>query len=159
MFLPVVKNYPKSITVINESAIKPNNVNHIDQKVLLIVGGTDLADTSELIAIYKKIIDTAIPMGYKVWFKDHPNPVTSLKINFDNAETIPAQIPLEIMDLQFSVVVGTASAAMIGYGSSAVSICNLIKSMNDEDKKLRLNYLLSHNPYARVVDNIEMIFY
>jgi hypothetical protein len=158
MFLPVAKNYPKSIVAVNKSAIKPNKIYSIDQKTMLIIGGTDLADTSELIDIYKKIIEIAIQMGYKVWFKDHPNTTASLKINFENAETIPTQIPLEIIDLQFSVVVGTASAAMIEYGSSAVSICKLIKSMNDEDRKLRLNYLLSHNPDARVVDDINMIF-
>jgi hypothetical protein len=158
MFLPVIKNYPKSIIVINESAIKPNKTDAIDQKRMLIIGGTDLADTTELIDIYKKIIDIAVPMGYEVWFKDHPNHLTSLNVNFENTKIIPSQIPLEIINLQFSVVVGTASAAMIGYGSSAVSICKLINSMSEEDAELRINYLLSHNPDARVIDHIDLIF-
>ncbi len=158
MFLPVLKTYPKSIIVLNESAIKPKKIDAFGEKKMLIVGGTDLADTSELIAIYKKITDKAISMGYEVWFKDHPNDMTSLNINFEKAQIIPAKIPLEMVDLQFSVVVGTASAAMINYGASAVSICKLLNSMNENDKKLRINYLLSHNPDARVIDHLDMIF-
>lgn len=160
MFLPVFKKYPKTIVILNESEIKPRKIEVVShQRTMLIVGGTDLADTRELIILYEKIIDKAIQMGYEVFYKDHPNDLARLNINFENAKAIPAQIPLEIMDMKFSIVLGTASAAMFGYGVSAVSICKLIDSMNELDKKLRINYLLSHNPGARIVEHIDEIFH
>lgn len=158
MFLPVIKKYPKSIYLVNESEIKPRKTYTLSQKRMLIVGGTDLVDTSELIILYKKIIDKAIQMDYEVFYKDHPNYLMSLNVNFENTQVISSKIPLEIIDVQFSIVLGTASAAMVGYGYSAVSICKLINSMSESDKILRINYLLSHNPDARIVKDIDEIF-
>lgn len=159
MFLPTVRRYPLSIkTVIRTEISSRGKTVTPPNKKLLIFSGSDCASSQEMIEIYKKIVSEAHSQGYKVAVKDHPNINVRLNLVIDGVETLNPAIPAEILEDNYTLVVGTASAAMATYGNRAASICRLLNSMGVEDKELRIKYLLSINPQARIINEIGELF-
>jgi hypothetical protein len=160
IFAPIIRKYPRSIITETCTEITPSSKgkDSIKGNRLLILSGSDCASSEEMISIYTAIALKAMSMDYKVAIKDHPNQNSRLNFIFQESEIINPALPVEIMEDNYSLVVGTASAAMAIFGSRAISIANLLGSMSCEDKIQRINYIQSLNPEVRIAKDIEDIF-
>lgn len=158
-FAPTIRRYPASIATVESSGISPRaKPPLLLEKKMLILSGSDFSLPLEMIDLYARIVHVAISRGYKVLVKDHPNPVSRLNFSHYGVETIKPSIPAEFLYDDFSVVVGTASAAMAVFGSRSVSICKLLNSMSPEIKELRINYIFSINPKVLIAEEFDDIF-
>ena len=84
---------------------------------MLILSGSDFFLPLEMINLYARIVHVAISRGYKLLVKDHSNPDPRLNFSHYGADTIKPPIPVEFLYDDFSLVVGTASAAMAVFRS------------------------------------------
>ena len=159
-FVPVIKKYPKSILVRNESMIFPKLYNKSKEKFkkILILAGTDCASSQELIEVFNNIIKKALEFKYIVAIKNHPNIESRINLNIKDVDIIDPLIPAEILEDDFTIVVGIASAAMATFGHRSVSILNLLRSISDEDRKIRIEFIKELNKSVRLINNIHEIF-
>lgn len=160
LIVSAAKFYPKSILPVSDlhlQVVPPTNIRSKLPK-LLILTGSDCVKSEELINLYNDIIDTAINLGFEILIKNHPNPEVRLNFHRDEAEVISPTIPCELLNDDFSIVIGTASAAMVGFGSRSVSVINLLKTMSLDDKNQRELFLRSLNPLAKFPKNLIDIF-
>jgi hypothetical protein len=159
-FVPVIKKYPKSILIRNESKIIPNLYNKTKLKIkkILILAGTDCASSQELIEVFDNIIRKALEFKYIVAIKNHPNVESRINLNIKEVEIIDPLIPAEILEDDFTIVVGTASAAMVTFGHRSVSILNLLSTISDEDRKIRIEFIQELNKSVKLINNINEIF-
>jgi len=156
---PTFRRYPASIVTVKLTGIVPRDtLPLLPEKKMLIFSGSDYALPDEMIELYTKIALIANSRGYKVFVKDHPNPDSRLGFSAYGVQTINPSIPAELLYDDFSVVVGTASAAMAVFGSRSISICRLLNSISPEIKQLRINYILSINPKVLIANDIDDIF-
>lgn len=159
LIVPVVRYYPKSILKLNDIKLTKNSSNTINPKdsEMLILVGSDCASSKELISLYNCIIDRALDKGFKVSIKDHPNEDARLNLERHDVQVIHPKIPCELIEDSFSIIIGTASAAMIGFGSRSISVINLLESMSDLDKTQRINYIRSLNELVKFPASVDEI--
>ena len=160
LIVSVVRLYPKSIAFsdLRLQVVSPTSIRSKLPK-LLILAGSDCVKSEELINLYNDIIDTAINLGFKIHIKNHPNPEVRLNFHRDEAEVISPTIPCELLNDDFWVVIGTASAAMARFGPRSISVINLLETMDLDDKRQRKAFLRSINPLAKFPKNLNSIFY
>ena len=160
LIVPVVRYYPKSISSLSNIQLSQNftSIKLHSGSEMLILCGSDCASSAELKVLYNSIIDRALKNDFKVSIKDHPNEDARLNLQRSDVQIIPPKIPCELLEDKYAMIIGTASAAMIGFGSRSVSVINLLKSMNTLDKTQRINYISSLNEAVKFPTSVGEIF-
>ncbi|MDB2603330.1 hypothetical protein N9Y59_01635 [Planktomarina temperata] len=159
LIVSAARLYPKSIAIsdLHPQVVPPSSIRSKLPK-LLILTGTDCVKSEEIINLYNDIIDIGINLNFEILIKNHPNPEVRLNFHRDEAEVISPTIPCELLNDDFTIVIGIASAAMARFGPRSISVINLLETMDLDDKRQRKAFLRSVNPLAKFPKNLNSIF-
>lgn len=134
-FIIALKKYPNSI-ISNEAlfvrkllAQKIKRKDDASKSILFITSKSFVSDSIQ-IDLYLKMLEISFNSGYSCYIKDHPNPIYRLNINFKNAIYYESLMPSELIEQEFSYVVGVSSTALLNFGSRSISLVNLLPSMS-----------------------------
>jgi len=136
------------------------------KKILFLTGKTAAPNTSQ-ITIYKDIAVMATTLGFKCYVKDHPNPDIRIGLRDYRVEEIDPTVPAELLDKDYSWVVGVSSHSLLAFGDRAVSFVNMLTEMSAENKAFckahyessrpgnRINYIDSVNEFKNLLLAVE----
>lgn len=137
-----VRGYPRSITShptgysdlgAIENAPRPPNL--VSRKILLLVSKSFSSD-QEQIELFSDIVDIASRFGFRCDVKDHPNPLFRLGFDSDTAELIDPEVPSELLNDNYDLVIGTSSTGLLRYSDRALSAVELLPSPSGDDVSL-----------------------
>jgi len=149
-FVHSIKSYPISITrntveesrqFLIESISQNKNFSHL--KKIIILCGRDIVDDIELTQVFSNIIDLARSFGYTCFLKDHPSAVGRLNFFNEHSEVIDPSIPFELIEDDFTLVIGVASTALLHFSSRAISILKLFPLANKSACARRIAHLVN----------------
>jgi hypothetical protein len=163
-FVPSIKSYPSSIIrntleesrqFLIESISQNKNFSH--QKKIVILCGRDIVDDVELARVFSNIIDLARSLDYSCFTKDHPSAVARLNFFNEHAEVIDPSIPFELIEDDFTLVIGVASTALLRFSSRAISILKFFPLANKSARIRRVAHLanLPRGDLVRFPENLE----
>ncbi len=154
-----MRAYPATIVAVDTStpACRVQQPLALKKKIIIFCG-TDYASPEELTCIYETVSRRASSLGYEVYVKNHPNPEARLPIVLKGAHEIDPTVPAELLEDDFSLAIGTASASMRSYGRRAVSVLRLVSSMDEQVRDLRLSFIYSVNPSVCVPSSLSELF-
>ncbi|MBF0211933.1 MAG: hypothetical protein HQM00_00060 [Magnetococcales bacterium] len=167
LYVPVIRGYPKSIRFLDDSLLSKTNrekssrgegdANAASKKTIMFMLGNDAADSGELESIYRALHAAAMALGYRVYCKEHPNQEARLYLLLDGVVNLEPTYPAELLHEQydFSFVVGLGSTSLATIGNRAISILDLLKTMDAVAVSERKAYLSSFNDQIHFIANIE----
>ncbi len=135
------KKYPNSIISMDVSfsmRLFPltNIKKYPKHKNILFLTGKSFVSDNVQILIYLRLIYLAKSLGYDCLIKDHPNPAYRLNISLDHAINLDPLIPSELLNRDFSFVVGVSSTALLAFNERSICLLNLIVEMDNIDRAL-----------------------
>jgi hypothetical protein len=161
----VCKHYPSSITVLKHLGINKSGThkegasaqaeNPSMQKSILFLIGREPVTDSYLSGLYSQLIAIAIENGYAVSIKDHPNKGARLNLEPEACTMIDPTIPAELLVLNYSIVVGVASASLASFRGRTISLLKMIKEMPSVDFEIRERYLRSISTEILFLDDVQ----
>lgn len=142
-------HYPKNTIVFPVGATTnfrySNSLNVLEQNDTadaLIIGGSDVVESKQLIDIYASLIDILSISKRKIHYKDHPNPRARLNLQDSRLTYLDPFMPAELIQFEYKFVIGFASTSLLAFGAKAISIANLLDS--DADLiAMRIQHLMS----------------
>jgi hypothetical protein len=155
-FVISTNSYPDSISVYDAQFSRDLINTNIKKKsfsreILFLTGKSKVADDRQ-IELYKEIIRIALSHDFKCYIKDHPNSKYRLNLDTDEVTSFDPLLPVELLDDDFSLVVGTSSTGLLSFGSRAISLIDVIPEITPED----IAYLKSH---FHETDSLNLIRY
>ena len=170
-----LKSYPSTMKIYNvadsrrmakKGLVTSTDRNPSDFSVLYILGQSFIDDQSQRI-ILARLIKIAQAKGFKCYIKDHPNPLYRLNLTCSDVTYISPELPVEILEDPYDLVVGLSSASLIWFGSLSICIIDLFDNMNNKDKTLirtfynssdmansGIEFISTQNQYESRLDNI-----
>ena len=138
-------NYPKSIH--KHKILRSNNFIELqpdssyESRRVLFLCGKDVVSELELSHLIIRVIDVFVSEGWECYTKDHPAPSSRLNLIHSSATTIDPAMPIELIPLNFSVVVAIASTGLINSSKRAVSIIKLLPNIDQFARDRRIKHL------------------
>ena len=149
-YVQVANTYPASIdkhevaeSSDTLSAARLERGRHAGGRKILLLLGQDVADTLELKKTYSRVIELATAQGFLCYIKDHPARTARLNLMHESVSTIDPQMPVELLEDDFSLIIGMASTGLLHFGARAVSIINLMSASEPSVSARRKAHLLS----------------
>jgi hypothetical protein len=136
-FVISTKSYPDSISVydlqFSRKLINTSTNNKAYSRGILFLTGKSMVDDDRQIELYKELIRIALSHDFKCYIKDHPNPKYRLNLDTDEVIFFDPLIPVELLDDDFSLVIGTSSTGLLNFGTRAISLIDVIQEITSED--------------------------
>jgi len=165
VYVLVCKHYPRSIVEVkyfgkNIMSTPDGDISALAesparQKSILFLIGREPVDDSYISGIYLQLFSIAVKHGYLVSVKDHPNKSARLDIKCDKCTMLPPSMPAELIENNFDIVVGVASASLSFINGRVISVIRMLKEMPSEDMKIREEYLRSISNNIMFMENEE----
>jgi hypothetical protein len=130
----------KSLNESRQLAVASNS-KFVKNSKILFLAGRDSIDDRILYEKYQCLISMSQIKGYCCYVKDHPNESGRLNFYSEGVEIIDPSIPVELLDNDYSLVVGVASTGLVPFRERAVSIIDWI-GMTPKAHKFRKAHLL-----------------
>jgi hypothetical protein len=119
------------------------------KKILFVIGKTCVSNL-EQINIFQTLAEFAYSKGYACYIKDHPNPIYRLDLQIDNTITIDPLVPVELLERDYSWIVGVSSSALLSFGDRSISILNLFEGMSSDDRIALANHYINADPENKI---------
>jgi hypothetical protein len=149
-YVQVANSYPVSIekhevAESNDilSAARLERGRTVGGRKILLLCGQDVVDTLELKKTYSRVIELATAQGFICYLKDHPALTARLNLMDESVSTIDPHMPVELLEDDFSLIIGMASTGLLHFGDRAVSIINLLPAGEPSVSDRRKAHLLS----------------
>jgi len=162
LYLPVIRGYPKSMTYHEDSSLVQSYEflsdvikTEVGEKSILFTVGTDAVESYVLTDLFMALIKEAKAQNYEIFIKDHPNELVRLNMNVNNATILDPTMPAELMPGGYRYIVGCGTAALASFGGRAISILELLDTMEVETRQKRISYLSSLNRNVIYINSIE----
>lgn len=117
--------------------------------ILFITGKSAVADERQQ-ALYVALMGAAHARGYVCHVKDHPNPVYRLNLQVEGAVVIDPQLPAELLETDYHLVVGVSSSALLNFDGRSVSLLNLLEDMPEEARRGSIQHFEAAAPGNRI---------
>lgn len=109
------------------------------KRILFLVGKSMVGDVAQ-VEIYQELVSLSLAEDFGCYFKDHPNPKYRLNVDAHGSKILDPLVPVELIEDDFALVVGTSSSALLNFGARAVSLIDAIKEISPTD----VAYLKAH---------------
>lgn len=119
------------------------------RKILFITGKSSVADESQR-KLYLELVRMAQARGYECHVKDHPNPVYRLDMKADGVVIINPELPAELLEPDYYLVVGVSSSALLNFDGYSVSLLRLIEGMSEKDREARMKHFSAASPDNKI---------
>ena len=166
------KSYPESIAVydsfFSRDLLNANKtVKKLKRKIVFLVGKSMVLDVHQ-VDLYKELIRMSISLDFECYVKDHPNPKFRLNMDSDAVVVLDPLVPVEMIDDDFSVVVGTSSTGLLNFGDRAISLIDVISEITPEDvvylkdhfyqvdPKNLINFIRNINDFNHIISGIKL---
>ncbi|MDK4736465.1 hypothetical protein [Rhizobium sp. CNPSo 3490] len=131
-----VKAYPRSIVshpvgYAGEASSAPRETAK-SPAILLLTGKAHSRDEDQN-AIFHEIVELAVKRGFRCDVKDHPNPYFRLGFASEAARSIDPEMPSELLDDDYALVIGASSTGLLRYGNRAFSIMEMLPSLSADE--------------------------
>ncbi|MGO7134357.1 hypothetical protein [Rhizobium leguminosarum] len=137
-----VKAYPRSIVSHPvgyageaSSAIEAEDLAPRSHTILLLTGKA-LSPDEDQITVFSGIVESAAKYGLRCDVKDHPNPYFRLGFASEAARSIDPEMPSELLDDDYALVIGASSTGLLRYGNRAFSIIEMLPSLSADETGL-----------------------
>lgn len=163
-----VKSYPRSIAShpagysdLGAFDKTERSAKAVSRKILLLVSKSFSSD-QEQVELFSDIVEIAGRYGFRCDVKDHPNPLFRLGFDSEAARPIDPEIPSELLDDDYDLVVGTSSTGLLRYGDRALSAVELLPSPSGDDVALSKRHFEETAPghkirYMQSLQQLELI--
>lgn len=143
-----MKKYPSSITVYDEKysrqlIIQKQRLTVSKQRQIILLINRDFVADEMLIASYNRIIDFALYHKFQCYIKDHPSISGRLNLKHTDVTYIDPALPVELLDDNFILAFGFATAGLLFFSERAISIIDTLKEVREEDRQLKMQHLKS----------------
>lgn len=133
-----VKAYPSSIvshpvSYAGEASGESSAGSRAASRAILLLTGKALSTDDEQITLFRAIVEIAAKSGFRCDVKDHPNPYFRLGFKGKNTTLIDPEMPSELLDDDYSLIIGTSSTGLLGYGNRAFSIVEMLQSLSPDE--------------------------
>jgi hypothetical protein len=150
-----IRNYPPSITIMNvgySRQVLSRCSAQGDTKtksILFVVGKSYVADKQQA-TIFSLLAAVAFAKGYVCHIKDHPNSSFRLNLQIDGAEVKDPLLPVDLMDKDYHLAVGSGSTALLLFNERAISIIKMLDGMQEEDRLALVKHYEGAFPNNRI---------
>ncbi len=137
----VMRRYPSQIQqeehqIVCDQRYSQTGLN--SKNVLLLLGKSCCSD-SQQIMLMNQIVEIGLPLGYRFYVKNHPNPLYRVEFQHSSVSEIDPLLPSEFIQQTFQLVIGVSSTGLLNYGARAISLVHLLNMSADD-----LNFCLQH---------------
>ena len=143
------REYPKNTVLhsVNSRRASPSHLLSNQSKCgnVLFLLGRDACPDMVCRQVYFKAVDVMNSYGYLCYFKNHPSKSSQLILPYIEGTIIDPDLPAELIDIDFSWVVGIASSALAYFGLRSVSLVNLA-IIDSDARRNRKTHLESLDP-------------
>lgn len=133
-----IKSYPASIKThpvgyAGESGKKADSGKLGTSRAILLLTGKSRSKDEEQIALFKEIAELALRLNFRCDVKDHPNPYFRLGFGGGGTSPIDPEMPSELLDDDYALVIGTSSTGLLRYGNRALSTIEMLTSLSADE--------------------------
>lgn len=121
-----------------------------DARKLLFVAGQSSTDGQAQEKIYAQLIAIARSHGFACHLKDHPNPDYRLNLTLDGVLSLDPEMPAELLDEGYHLVVGVSSSALLNFGDRAISLLHLLEGLSDVDLEANIKHFEVASPGHKI---------
>ena len=158
----LIKKYPSSITAYDEKysrqlIIKKQQLTVSRERRIILLVNRDFVADEVLIAAYNKVISFALEYGFQCYIKDHPSISGRLNLKHSKAIYIDPALPVELLEDNFALAFGFATAGLLFFTERGISIIDTFKEVSEEDRQLKMQHLKSvpGGQKIRFITNLE----
>lgn len=132
-------------------------------RAILLLTGKATARDEDQIAIFRDIAELAANHGLRCDVKDHPSPYFRLGFAAGTARTIDPEMPSELLDDDYALIIGTSSTGLLRYGNRSFSVIEMLTSLSVDEVDLVKRHFDMSAPghllrYLESLDQLESIF-
>ena len=136
-----VRSYPSSIAThpvgyAGESGSAAEGGKTTTSRAILLLTGKSRSKDEEQVALFEEIAALARRLGFRCDVKDHPNPYFRLGFGGNGTNAIDPEMPSELLDDDYALVIGASSTGLLRYGNRAFSTVEMLKSLSAEEAGL-----------------------
>lgn len=161
-----VKSYPPSIkshAVNFAGESKADWSSPAGPRAILLLTSKSHSNDEDQITIFNDIAKMAEKYGFRCDVKDHPNPYFRLGFGGGATKAIDPEMPSELLDEHYALVIGTSSTGLLSYGKRAFSIAKMLKSVSAQEIALVESHFDKSAPghelrYMRDLQQLQTIF-
>lgn len=147
-----VKSYPSSITThpIGYTGRRSEGSSRGRSRTILLLVSKAFSPDTEQIAVFQEIVEVAGRHGFRCDVKDHPNPLFRLGFESGEARMIDPELPSELLDDDYALVVGTSSTGLLSYGDRSFSAIEMLPSLSAKEVSLAKRHFEETAPDHKV---------
>lgn len=133
-------NYSRNLMINNKNKRNENNKGEV-----IILADTDLIDEKILCRLYNDVIDLCNNNNYKCYLKQHPLAANQLSITNPNIQKIDSSIPMELIEENYEIAIGTSSTGLINFSGKSISLIELFDDLEANNNTKGHFYSINKN--------------
>jgi hypothetical protein len=134
-------NYSRDIIIINQNKKKYKS----NGRQVIILADADLIDAKILCRLYNNVIDLCNNYNYVCYLKQHPLVANHLPITHPSIQEIDCSIPIELIEENYDIAIGTTSTGLINFSGKSISIIDLFDDPEASNNAKNHFYGISNN--------------